>query len=405
MGFQTFNCGKKMKARNKQFTDIAIIGGGLAGLCFAIQAVNKGYSVALFEKESYPHQKVCGEYISMESWSFLKHLGIPLSTMQLPLISRLEVSSVNGNVFKHALPLGGFGISRFTLDALLANVAIQKGVQLFTTTKITDVSYHEEATNKGSFKLKVQAASPTTIPQFYWEALMAVGSFGKRSNLDVQWKRPFTQQKPNKLNNYVGIKYHIQLPHKEDTIALHNFKNGYCGISKIEDNKSCLCYLTTAKNLKDYNGSIKRMEESILYKNPFLAQIFKEATFLYTQPIAISQISFQQKQTIENHVLMIGDAAGSITPLCGNGMSMAMHASKIAFKEVDLFLEHHISRSQMEHNYQQGWKQAFSTRLAVGRSIQSMFGDVFTSNVLVNTMKTFPFLASPLIKATHGKPF
>lgn len=176
-------------------------------------------------------------------------------------------------------------------------------------------------------------------------------------------------------------------------------------MSKIENEKSCLCYLTTAQNLKDNNNSITQMEENVLYKNPFLKDIFLNTKFLFPHPIAISQISFQQKQSVENHVFMVGDSAGSITPLCGNGMSMAMHASKLAFEQVDLFLQKKITRTTMEAKYQQGWKQQFSSRLATGRVIQSMFGSVVTSNLLVNTMNLFPFLATPLIKATHGKAF
>ena len=76
-------------------------------------------------------------------------------------------------------------------------------------------------------------------------------AFGKRSNLDVKWKRDFLKQKPGKLNNYIGVKYHIKSDFPADTIALHNFKNGYCGISKVENDEHCLCYLTTAKNLKE----------------------------------------------------------------------------------------------------------------------------------------------------------
>ena len=383
----------------KSYSDIAIIGGGLAGLCFAIQAADKGYSVALFEKEVYPHHKVCGEYISMESWQFLMRLGLPLEDLQLPIINQLQVSSVNGKLFKHALPLGGFGISRHQIDALLAEIAIKKGVQLFTQTKVTDVVFNES--DRAPFVLSTQSSNGNN----QHKAAITVGSFGKRSNLDLQWKRDFVQQKPNKLNNYIGIKYHIRYPHPADTIALHNFENGYCGMSKIEHDKSCLCYLTTAQNLKDNHNSIKLMEENILYKNPFLKDIFNHAQFLFPHPIAISQISFQQKESIENHVLMVGDSAGSITPLCGNGMSMAMHASKLAFEQVDLFLQKKINRTEMETQYQQAWKQQFSTRLATGRIIQSMFGKTATSNFLVNTMNLLPFLATPLIKATHGKAF
>ena len=383
---------------NKSYSDIAIVGGGLAGLCFAIQAVDKGYSVALFEKESYPHHKVCGEYISMESWQFLMRQGLPLGDMHLPIINQLQASSVNGKLFSHALPLGGFGISRYKIDSLLAEIAVKKGVQLFTQTKVNDIAFNESTEE---FTINTQSSNGNNE----WKAKVAIGSFGKRSNIDVQWKRDFVQQKPNKLNNYIGIKYHIRYNHPTNTIALHNFENGYCGMSKIENDKSCLCYLTTAQNLKDNNNSIKQMQEKVLYKNTFLKEIFLNADFLFPQPIAISQISFQQKKSVENNVLMVGDSAGSITPLCGNGMSMAMHASKLAFEQVDLFLQKKISRVDMEAKYQQAWKQQFSTRLATGRFIQSMFGNVTTSNLLVNTMNLFPFLASPLIKATHGKAF
>ena len=87
--------------------------------------------------------------------------------------------------------------------------------------------------------------------------------------------RAFIQKKNNKLNNYIGIKYHVNSNFRSDTIALHNFKDGYCGISKIEDNKFCLCYLTNAANLKKSGNSIEEMEKNILSKNRHLKNIFK----------------------------------------------------------------------------------------------------------------------------------
>jgi flavin-dependent dehydrogenase len=38
--------------------DVAIIGGGLAGLAASIQLSGVGHSVVLFEKEKYPFHKV-----------------------------------------------------------------------------------------------------------------------------------------------------------------------------------------------------------------------------------------------------------------------------------------------------------------------------------------------------------
>ena len=103
--------------------DVTIIGGGLAGLALSIQLARKGYKVALFEKEQYPFHKVCGEYISMESWAFIESLGVPLSQMNLPFINKLIVTAPNGNSLQHHLPLGGFGISRYCLDNKLKNIS------------------------------------------------------------------------------------------------------------------------------------------------------------------------------------------------------------------------------------------------------------------------------------------
>ena len=375
-----------------QVADACIVGGGLAGLSLSIQLAKAGYNVALFEKEKYPFHKVCGEYISLESWNFIVSIGLNLDEMNLPIIEKLIVSSPNGKYINQPLPLGGFGISRYKLDNELYKIAKEKGVKIYEGTKVSDITFNDDA-----FTI---STSTTTI-----RSKVAAGTFGKRSNIDIKWSRDFVQKKSNKLNNYIGIKYHVQTDLAQDTIALHNFKDGYCGISKVEDNTYCLCYLTTAENLKANNNSIPEMEKNVLQKNPFLKQLFSSVIFLPGFPISISQISFDKKSQVENNVLMIGDAAGMITPLCGNGMSMALHGGKIAFECIDNFLQQKITRQQMEDEYAAKWKHQFGGRLRLGRVIQRLFGKEFTTNIFVSVVKPFPFVIRRLITSTHGKPF
>jgi flavin-dependent dehydrogenase len=372
--------------------DVAIIGGGLAGLSLSIQLKASGYSVVLFEKEVYPFHKVCGEYISLESWYFLLSLGLPLATMNLPIIKKLLVSSPDGNLLQHTLPLGGFGISRYQLDNMLRKIATNKGVALYDGCKVEEVIFENE-----SFKIK--ASSGEFISK------ICCGSFGKRSNIDINLKRDFTIRKSNKLNNYIGVKYHIKTDFPVDTIALHNFENGYCGISKIEDDKYCLCYLTTAANLKSNGNSITAMEQNLLYRNKYLQQIFENCEMLYKAPVTISQVSFSKKTQVDHHILMMGDAAGMITPLCGNGMSMALRGSKIVNGFIDAFLQEKISRQDMESGYSKKWQQTFSGRMTIGRLIQKTFGKEWVTNRFVGFMKLFPALTNSLIEQTHGKPF
>ena len=135
-----------------------------------------------------------------------------------------------------------------------------------------------------------------------FEAKVACGTFGKRSNLDLRWDRPFTRKKSAKLNNYIGVKYHVTGSLPADRIGLHLFRNGYCGISKIEEERYCLCYMTTARDLKACGNSIPELETTILRQNPYLEEVFSSTTRVFDQPVTIAQISFERKTQVENHV-------------------------------------------------------------------------------------------------------
>jgi len=105
---------------------VAIVGGGLAGLSLSVLLSKAGYKTILFEKEKYPFHKVCGEYISMESWNFIEKMGLNLSKLHLPIIKKLLVSSPDGDLIQSDLDIGGFGISRYFLDNELKNIKKKK---------------------------------------------------------------------------------------------------------------------------------------------------------------------------------------------------------------------------------------------------------------------------------------
>jgi menaquinone-9 beta-reductase len=372
--------------------DLAITGGGLAGLALAIQSARAGYKVILFEKEAYPFHRVCGEYISLESYDFLLSLGVDLGQMQVSKINTLQVSAPDGRMLEQALPLGGIGVSRYTLDHALVLIARGAGAEIMEKTKVSEVNFNNNefsiSTNQGPFL-----------------ARCAAGCFGKRSNLDQWWNRKFFKAKKNKLNNYIGVKYHARLSFNEQAIALHNFRNGYCGIVKVDGDLYNICYLTTADNLQRNAGNIALMEKNILSENPHLRIIFDQQRTRKEDSVVISQISFEKKTQVEDHVLMIGDAAGMITPLCGNGMSMALHGSKIAFAHINAFLAGKTSRDSMEKKYEKEWQVQFASRLRTGRFIQKLFTNRKLINVLISVCRRMPWVTRKMIRSTHGSAF
>jgi menaquinone-9 beta-reductase len=372
--------------------EIGIIGGGLAGLALSIQLARAGRRVVLFEKEVYPFHKVCGEYISMESWDFLHRLGLDLEKLHPSKIHRLQFSGRNGKILEQSLPLGGFGISRHLLDSTLATIAKSVGVVILQNCRVTDLTFAREEFNitsqEGIYTVRIVAAS-----------------YGKRSNLDIKWKRRFVANTRSKLNNYIGVKWHVRYPgFPRDTIALHTFDQGYCGLVKVENETYNLCYLTTAQNLQQA-GSIEQLEKLVLSQNPQLKQIFNGVEKLGKEPVTISQISFDQKSQIQDHVLMIGDAAGMIAPLCGNGMSMALQASLFAAEKIQLFLDGKIDRGEMESNYHKTWTHQFGQRLWMGRQLQRLLNRPFLTQSLISIATSFPGLMNWMIRQTHGKAF
>jgi 2-polyprenyl-6-methoxyphenol hydroxylase-like FAD-dependent oxidoreductase len=386
----------------------AIIGGGLGGLCLAIQLAQHGVETILFEKNSYPQHKVCGEYISMESWHFLTELGVDLEALHLPKINQLGVSAENGFMLESPLDLGGFGISRHSLDHCLAQIARKNGVKIIEDCKVNDVQqlrFEELETPQYSMaktdKLYQCSYAIATSRGDYF-AQIVCGSFGKYAPSFAKLDGENTTKRPN----YIGVKYHIQTDLAANRIELHNFKDGYCGISKVDNDRFCLCYLSDSKNLQQSGNNLKTMEETILYKNPFLKRYFTQSDFLFPKPLVISNIYFHKKESYHNGIFMLGDAAGAITPLCGNGMSMAMRASKLLANLLYPYFVGKLTKNQLIQQYSLAWKSNFNARIWVGRHLQHyVFGKKTSTQMALKALHYFPSLTRKIIGLTHGQPF
>jgi flavin-dependent dehydrogenase len=320
--------------------DAIIVGGGLAGLSLSILMAKEGKEVLLIEKSSYPKHKVCGEYISNESLPFLNHIGVPIQDLNLPSIDEFVLTSQYGLSSSCRLTPGGFGISRYKLDALLAEIAIDAGVKLLQSTKVTEIA------SEGEIKIV-----KTSNGELY-QSILVVGAFGRISGLQNTLS--------NEEEKYIGVKYHLDLGPAKNVIEIHNFKGGYCGISAIEDDKYCLCYLAKANALKAVDNDIERLESEVLAHNKFLAHRLRGEKII--PRVVTSQLSFGVSEANKDY-LTIGDSAGFIPPITGNGMSLAFRGAKHTF---DLIKKHSIKELPKA-------SQAFTSKYLKSRINQGIF--------------------------------
>lgn len=366
---------------------VGIIGGGLAGLALAIQLGRRGLSLVLFEMGSYPRHKVCGEYISNESRRFLEELLPGLAFPSLPEITDFQLTSTHGSVANFSLGLGGFGISRHLLEQKLMQEALASGVQVWEQTKVTDVkivghNYQIDST-QGQFVVDV-----------------AIGSFGKKSVMEKVLGTGLSWEP-----NYVGVKYHIQTQHPGNQIAIHSFSGGYCGISNVENGVTCLCYIVNSNMLNQAQNKIPQLEKQVLFQNRYLKRIFSQSEFLWEKPLIISNIHFGIPLVNQQNVLLLGDAAGCIAPITGNGMSNALRSAWFATQVIAPYFEGRMSKSEMESQYQRFWMQQFSFRIKLSRKLQVLAEKPWLSSATISLFNWVPGLGKSVVKWTHGKPF
>ncbi|HKK89732.1 MAG TPA: NAD(P)/FAD-dependent oxidoreductase [Saprospiraceae bacterium] len=366
--------------------EVIIIGGGLAGLSAACSLGQKGKEVLLLEKSDYPRHKVCGEYVSKEVLPFLESIGFNPFDQGAVDISEFSLFDEQGHRADSPLPLGGFGLSRYAFDQALFKLAQKSGCEIKKdrVTEVMQVKEHFLVTTRSgdSYKAKV-----------------VLGAFGKRSHLDKTLNRPFM----NKKAPYLAAKYHVRGDFPSELVGLYHFRGGYCGVSKVESGELNICYIVDYDQFKKY-GDLADFEEEVLKRHPSLGPVLSNATMTFDRRLAISQISFENKSRSERGMLMLGDTAGMIHPLCGNGMAMALTSAQMASYFVVQYLEGYIDREQLIESYTKQWHSKFGNRMRASKVFNYLFYRPRLFSGGIRLLQKLPFLLPPLIRLSHGHP-
>lgn len=364
--------------------DIVIIGAGLAGLTCAYELAKAGRSVAVVDKQQFPHHKVCGEYLSAEVYNYLQRENIWPDTVNIPRIDKLSITDLKNTSLNSSLQSGGYGVSRYTLDHAIYNACLEKNVTFYlneTCLEIQKTNDYYECVLKSKKNIRSR---------------LVIGAFGKRSELDRSLARTWKKNK----TEYVGIKYHRTGDIKRDTVYLHYFPGGYCGVNAVEDNIVNVCYLVHQDYLKKHK-TIHALEKNHLSKNNYLCEVLENTESLWPEALKIGAISFDTKGPAADEIPIIGDAAGMITPLCGNGMAMAIQTGHL----LSSALRRNVQFSEAMIEYTTQWNNTYRTRLQIGRLVQDvMLNDGWQKRGLTKMFKMLPKSLSYVISKTHGRP-
>jgi flavin-dependent dehydrogenase len=368
--------------------DVIVIGGGLAVCSAASQLARDGFRVLLLEKGRYPVHKLCGEFLSVEVQSAFERLGVWSSVLAAGArpIRRTFVTTMDGASFEEDLPGVAWGLSRYRLDPLLFEHAVHSGAEGYEGQEVRSV----EGSLETGYSVKTEAAT--------YAARIVLGAYGKRGRLDGTLGRQFLDEK----SPYVAFKAHFEGMDFPDVVELHAFSGGYCGLSPVEEGRVNACWISHERVLKAAGGRAEAMVEQAFAANPVLAERFGKLHRVSDGYKAVSQVGFRMKQPFEGDVCMLGDAAGTIAPLCGDGMAMAFQSAEIAVPLAAGFLRDSCAASEFRDRYARAWERAFKSRIRLGRLVHYGYVHPLVAAAGVRVLAAVPGLPGWLIKKTRG---
>ena len=371
--------------------DALVIGGGLAGCSTALQLARRGHSVLLAEQSTYPRHKLCGEFLSPEAQSSFRRLEVldAVRDAGASTMTRTLLTAPDGTATEHALPDSALGLSRHHLDQLLFQHACTAGVDGRPGTRVTGVD--------GS----LDEGFAVTVGGETVEAHLVLGAYGRRGHLDRTLDRPFLKQR----TPYVGFKAHYAGPSAADvsnTIELHSAPGGYCGLSPVEDDRINVCWIGHTDALTNAGGTPGAMLEDSLRQNPVLDERLQGLHRVSDRFEAVSQVPLMPKSRFAGDVCMIGDAAGMIAPLCGDGMAMALRTADLVTPLASEYLDGRRPASSFRSAYRTAWSNAFGRRMRLGRWIHAVAFRPGAARFLVQSCRVLPPLARWLIRSTRG---
>lgn len=304
---------------------VEIVGGGLAGLSLGRVLAQSGVPVTIYEAQSYPRHRVCGEFICglrPEVWT----------GMRLPDVLRgaREHHKIGWHwnekpVGTHALPRAALGLSRHALDARLAHAFEAAGGILKTRRRI-------------------------------------------RPDDDPTGRIWTTGRRPGS-GKWLGLKVHCRGFKPATDLEFHFAPGAYVGVTAVEEEKVNVCGLFRRRS--DLRARADQILVHYLRRCglPGLADRV-ESTAIHGAHAAVAAISFDRHAPADR--LVLGDAHAMIPPFTGDGMAMAFESAWIAADPIIEYARGRTSWERVSTHVRTQIRRRFGRRLAVAGILQRL---------------------------------
>jgi flavin-dependent dehydrogenase len=283
----------------------------------ALRLAEAGRETLLLEKESGPHHKVCGEFLSAEAVAYLRGAGIDPIALGAASIHRLRVST-GRSIAEIELPFPALSLSRCVLDEALMQRAMAIGAQVRRGANVDLL--HRDA---GRWTADLAGNNSVEGRALF----LASGKHEVRG-----WRRD--ESATAVQDDLVGFKMHWRLDagqtaNMRDWMELYFFRGGYGGLALVERDVANLCLVVRRRVLRKLGGWAALLAY-LRHEDAVLAERLAAAQALWLRPLAISSIPYGFIAEPDPGLWRVGDQAAVIPSFTGDGMSIALHSASLA---------------------------------------------------------------------------
>jgi len=284
-------------------------------------------------------------------------------------------------------PIEALGIPRRDLDAALVARAAALGADIVEGFDVRALGF------SGGRAVEVRGHARGSANESGFSADVVLAADGRDSVLArcVDPGRRLRRASPR-----FGIKAHFEgVAGGEGAVELHWFRGGYVGITDLGGGRANVCSLIDRAVAGGLPRDPERIVEELFFTNPFARTRLAPARRV-SDWHAVGSLVFRSETPARAGVLFLGDAAGTIDPFAGEGISMALRSAQIATEEIVR------DRARAGAAYTLRWRAEFSRRIAFSRALGRFAVRPAIQRPLVGLLGRAPVLGRLLARGTRA---
>jgi menaquinone-9 beta-reductase len=346
--------------------DAAIVGAGPAGSSAAVFLARKGYSVALVEKQRFPREKLCGDFLNPANWEIFEKLGIEDALLSLPhgKVGSFRMSTPSAAA-KIPFPSQngrrdfGIGLRRSLFDDLLLRLAEKEGVAVRQGCKLGHFSRENDQW--------IMTSDDSSVEDKFHSRLL-IGADGRNSWVAHRMGAALPGEAAGR---FVGFQLHLRNCRNIDgEVQIHLFPGGYGGLVGLGEGMANLCFIVE-KNIAGENPSVEHLLRKHLYRN----SRFEEAlgvSEIVGEARSVYPVYFSPRRSFGDGFLLAGDAARVTEPITGEGVYFALKSGELAADAADLAFKRGDFSARQLSSYDSACRSALGRRQIVNRIIRAV---------------------------------